>query len=280
MYDIYCPFCGLPSYNDDITYIIKDKEVPPLYQKDYTLQQLLNNSDKLSFISNKKNNNWLNKCSLLLNNGKVYHNLKNINLLNKFKIKDKYIDKYIDDIYPNVLGTSFAIFLHTDCYKYIEKKLKYEITFKHIAYLNMNDKSLFKNILYPTSLYNQQTFDFIGLSLNNKDYIISPIKNGINNKFIDKVINKTKIKDFIKNEKRPSPSYPASLVPNNYYGLGNNKKIWKKEKSKWKQQPTTITKSLNNKKYISNFELITSNKKNNKDFIYFIDNKDNLYQLA
>lgn len=259
MHDIYCPFCGLPSYNitslDDII-------------------ENLDNKKNIDFVYNKSNNNWLNNCSILLYNGDVLHNMKQKKSLSNNFSNKKY--KNIE-IYPYTYVNNeteiFGIFLHTDCYKYIESKINFKFSFKHIPYLLLNSYYKFNDIKYTINSSMKQVFDFVDLGINNHKYIISPLKNGINKKQIDKVINKIKLKKIIKNDNRASPTYPASLLENGYIGFGNNKKIWKVINNKWKIQNTKSDKIQYNK--FSNIYTVFNVK--DKDVKFY--NKKYMYTL-
>lgn len=270
-WDIFCPFCGLPPRQwslldfEDRLLIEKDfyesikknpkkynrfKNTKDLYSKFIKKFKSIENFKK-KFNKLEKDTEWLNNCTLLFFDGNIIHNSEEVDCNIGFKNPKSFMDNFIAYPYKYLINQKEVVFLHTECYKYISKKLGYKFSIKHIPYLNIIEFCIFKNINYPTRKYFEQDFDFLNLIIDNDKLLYSPLKNKIVAKNIDKVCSKIKLtkSEIKKRVKRPSPSISANLIESETYSIGNDNFIWQKIGNKWNKVDTiylllTINQSI------------------------------------
>lgn len=252
-WDVFCPLCGLTLQG---LWSMKDfiEENAKSYEEIYKKGKMIKvNKNKKDIILKKDNlfhkeklvskTKWLKKCTILLPNTKPKHNFEEINCNIGFMKNDEIyeIDLRNDD--DKIIG----IVLHTDCWKYVKKSKKYELTFDDFD-LKKKDKLWdYYKLKYfnykEVKKYQEQYFDIEKLYKRPQDFYLlySPMKNTIQSKKNKKRIDKNIIKLFKnKPKKRPSPVQSATIFKkgtimkgsdgNNYKVkvIKNNIKKWAK----------------------------------------------------
>lgn len=228
-WDVFCFICGNPCHSIAIGY------------KEFAEDKFGENADSLKpMVKNlKKSIQWMNKCSMLLINDKVVHGLSETECNIEFCKKDfcaTHINRYNDkfNFYFKNKGLS-GIFIHTDCWKFVQKNYKIDLKFNNLPKLyDNNNKGNYKifNFSYgPIEKYWNQFFRFDQIILDKKQYLCSsPLKNDKNIIQIKKNINALKLKN---DHKRVGPSVSATFYSEGDIKLGKNKKFWIKKNNKW-----------------------------------------------
>ena len=188
-----------------------------------------NNSDGKQF------SNWLNKCTVLTSDGKVYHNMKevycNVTFSNgKIEINCASWQKNIIENKP------IGIFLHTACWKYAKELLKIKLRYYHLPSHKMEESHMgFKNINYGIESFVDQQFRFDKICKKTEYLISSPLKNKKNATRIKGILSKLKLtkSNVKKNMDRPSPFLSATFCLNGDCKIGNDKKIYIKKGGRW-----------------------------------------------
>jgi hypothetical protein len=142
----------------------------------------------------------------------------NMNILDYYKLED------------------IGIFIHTDCYKYVNNKFKIKLTYSDIPIIynaKIYDK-INPSIKYgDIEKYWEQDFDFINLYLDNKVHLCSsPLKDDKNLTQIKQNLNKMKLNKDIS---RKGPSVSATFYSPGDIKIGNNKTFWIKKSGKWSE---------------------------------------------
>ena len=112
-FDLYCFICGNPYRQIDnipgIEYIMKYK--------------------KMTF--------WMSKCTILTSSGDIIHNCRESSC--NFKFTD-LTRKQEYEITPYILNTNMrSVFLHDDCWKYINRKYKIKLDYSMIKTSTVQD---------------------------------------------------------------------------------------------------------------------------------------------
>jgi hypothetical protein len=214
-YDVFCIICGNPYHS---VYSNNIKELKEL----------------------KKQSKWMDKCSMLLINDQVIHNVTevacNITFCNKSrKLCAEHIDKNIN-LLKNCSfmdDTKYGIFIHTDCWKYIKKSYKIELKYSYLPkIININYGDI--------ENYWEQEFNFQGILNDNKQYLCSsPLKNDKNINQIKKNINSLKIKN---DPNRVGPSISATFYDPGDIRIGKNKKFWIIRNNRWQEINDNVIK--------------------------------------
>ena len=202
------------------------------YKKDPSIFQ-----EKINKIY--KSTKWLNNCTFLSANGSINHNCKEIDCNTTFvNKKGKYFLN--QQLFENT-DIDYGLFLHTDCWKFIEKEYKIKLSYKYLPInkISIYERKNFNFINYgKIENYWQQDFDFIKIiSDNNEELCISPLKSKLVANNIKKIFNKFKIR---KDEKRKSPIISASFYKEDIYRIGNNGNIWFIKNGKWNELKNVI----------------------------------------
>ena len=206
---------------------------------------------------------WMNKCTILLTNNKVEHNCKEIACNVSFSNKNGWFHHLITD-YNNIYNGNIhnsGVFIHTDCYKYIEKKYHIKLKYNNIplkdCYLPLKDcgNNKMKTIDFinygEIEKYYGQYFKFIEVFLDNKQYLCSsPLKNDKNLVQINKNFHNMKISQ--KYLLRPSPPISATFYSTGDIKVGNNGNLWIIKNNKWseiKQNVCRVNITINKNKF-------------------------------
>lgn len=165
-WDVYCPICGTTCNSSETMYkwfIDNIKEYKQLVKKE-TLSKNEKSSFKFvreyfeitqkdpTFINKFKKLNkitkWINKCSILLTNNKVIHNIS------ETQCNVVFCDKQ-GNCYEHIVGQiesqiekteNRGIFIHTDCWKYINRE--YNMTLK-FGDLPVRQESIYLDKIFP-----------------------------------------------------------------------------------------------------------------------------------
>jgi hypothetical protein len=256
-WDIYCFVCGNRCYQfpNNIESYLNNKKIDK--NKIHELYYHL-------VLTMSKETEWLNNCTLLTPDDNIYHSCKekqcNIEFLtkdnkyilfNKSSISKPYFDKFF--------GGMFGVYLHDDCWKYIEQKFKIQLKYSNLPIINKKNMS-------PVQYISNKVFDFINYGkiekywdgqyfnilklIEDSNFYLSqsPLKKNKNISQINKNIRKLKLHE---DNKRVGPSVSASFYPNDSIKFGNNKKFWIKKNNKWFELNDKIIeiKFINNNKH-------------------------------
>lgn len=238
IYDTYCVICGCSSIwckNELTNYLTGE-----IY--DETFNKMKNKKNIKEFIKKTK---WMEKNSILLSDNNIKHNLSSDDLNGELKTKNnklKYSNceiHYLDNNYACEKTSNqfnedgFGIFIHTYCYKLIEKEFNIKLKFSDINNIKINYGIITK--------YQGQFFDYGKLlNDNNEKLCYEP-----NKKYIKNILNQFKIKP-----NRKGPSVSALLYNNGTIKIGNDNYLWIVNNKKWvkiNKKIKYIKKNLNNK---------------------------------
>jgi hypothetical protein len=287
-WDIFCFICGNPCHQMSIDYINNIKKL-----KSYP--NIINN-----LIDLEKNTRWMNKCSMLLTNDKIKHNMKevscNVTFCDNNNFCAKHMGKQISRDECSFIDNC-GVFIHTDCWKFIKNTYNIELKFSNlpkIKYLQSSELKKLKdwNTIFDINYgdikkYWRQYFEFVELVIDKKKYLCSsPLKNDKNIKQIKKNISALKIKN---DSERIGPIVSATFYDEGDIKLGKNNFFWIKKNNKWLQINEKLIKimvniditKLNNKqkKFIEHIPYIGQHN-TNPIFIISSDNlKKNIYRL-
>jgi len=243
-FDIFCFVCGNPSHSANLqidTYLNDYNNYKKLLNKKklnnkeinsvkYYTKIFKNHTPKKSeqMIQLVKDTKWMDKCSMLTLDDKIIHNVKEISCNTQFVDKHKNLYEHLSLSYDN--SSPCGVFIHTDCLKYINKKIGINIKCKHLPLTNITEDKILPINNGEIEKYWGQEFEFIDIIENNKTYFCtSPLKNGKNIGQINKNISQLKIKK----EERPSPFVSATFYKNGLHKIGNNNKIWYTNGGRW-----------------------------------------------
>ena len=249
-WDIYCILCGNTCHEmfEDKNKILEaiklyennkknnwfKKSFKPIYDAyNKNPNQYL---EKINILS--KSTNWLKDCTFLTATNKIIHNVEEVNC--NIMFVDDNNNNYIHSPFKFEALDNYGLFVHTDCWKFIQKKYKIDLCYSHLPII---DKNLFRSFIkYPLGKYLEQDFNFKLLVADNKeDMAISPFKSSSTAKNISNVFTKLKIR--ISGE-RKGPLISASFYKNGEYKVGSNGNIWVINNKKWTELKDTIKKSI------------------------------------
>lgn len=243
-FDIFCFVCGNPSHSANYkfdTYLNDYNNYKKLLSKKklnnkeinsvkYYTKIFKNHTPKKSeqMLQLVKDTKWMDKCSMLTLDDKIIHNVKEMSCNTQFVDKYNNLYEHLSLAYDN--SSPCGVFIHTDCLKYINKKIGINIKCKHLPLTNITEDKILPINNGEIEKYWGQEFEFIDIIENNKTYLCtSPLKNGKNIGQINKNISQLKIKK----EERPSPFVSATFYQNGLHKIGNNNKIWYTNGGRW-----------------------------------------------
>lgn len=255
-WDIFCFLCGntahTPIYtNDSILENIDDyeknkgnKHFKAYYKPIYSIYKKNPEKFMKKIDEFKKNKKWLSKCTFLCANNKIVHGCKEISC--NIQFRDKNNNQYTNSTYYNDNYYSlYGVFVHTDCWKFINKEYKIKLNYSHlpINVFNSTSPKIFDFINYGViEKYWKQDFDFIQMIIENNDKLCdSPLKSTIVAKNIKKIFTKLKIRT---ENTRISPSVSATFYNSGIYKIGNNTNIWTIKSGKWVELKNTIKQTV------------------------------------
>jgi hypothetical protein len=254
-FDIFCFICGNPchkmlinireiidSYNDKKIKKSKwfknyAKPIVEFYNKEPNFYKKIDDF--------KVKTNWMDNCSILLNDNRIIHNCKEKSCNVDFVCnKNSYMHDPNYFIDPEIINK--GIFIHTDCWKWCYDKYNIKLSYNILPILRKSNNyyKTFDFINYgEIEKYWEQDFDFLTIFTQGKEYLCStPLHNDKNIKQIIKNFKKLKIRD----KNRKSPSVSASFYDNNIYKIGNDNNIWICKNKKWiKTNEKTIRINVN-----------------------------------
>lgn len=240
-FDLFCFICGNPYHSmysdfeseflENIEYYKKDpkskarikyKRYLTMYEKDPNL------FDKIKeFVKKTK---WMDSCTFLTVTNKIIHKCVNKSCVNEFVDDNGTYYRHDPNNIYKYINNNRGIFIHTDCWKYIDKKYNIKLKFSDLPILpNKNILKDFDFINYgEIQNYWEQNFDFLELFVDKKLYLCSsPLTKDRNISQITKNFSNLKIKGG-----RKGPSTSATIY-NNIYKIGNNLCIWQTKNGKW-----------------------------------------------
>ena len=300
-WDVFCFICGNPCHSMLINYIDSIKEsVNQEIKSSYSTKKLKSYPNLINdLIDLEKNVKWMNKCSMLLTNDKVKHNMKEVSCNVTFCNNNfcaTHMGKQINNSDCSITDNC-GMFIHTDCWKFIKKIYNIELKFSNLPKIKYYKPSELKKISDWNTIFDinygdiktywAQDFQFAELVVDKKKYLCSsPLKNDKNIIQIKKNISALKIKN---DPERIGPIVSATFFDEGDIKLGKNKYFWIKKNNKWLQineKPIKINividiTKLNNKqkKFIEQLPYI-GQYNNNPIFIISSDNKKkNIYNL-
>jgi hypothetical protein len=226
-----------------------------------------------------KKTKWMNKCSMLLVDDKIIHNMKEINCNVAFsnnKTGAEHISMGLDvEPFDNGKG----IFIHTDCWKFIKKNYNINLKFSNLPPYVIDKKNYYKlfNINYgEIEKYWQQDFNFPEIVIDKKEYLCSkPDLEDKNISQIKKNINQLKLKD---DPNRKGPIVSATFYNEGDIKIGINKNFWNIKGKKWVE----INEKVIKMKVNINFSKLTNKQ---RKFFYGIKyigefNKNPIFYLS
>lgn len=219
--DIFCIICGLP------------------YSNWYMKEQGLNKESK-----------WLNDCTILTLDDKVISKCQNKDCYAQFiKIGTNITFEVYGYYQSNNISENNSLlflgsFIHTDCWKFIEKEYEIKLIYSMIPFMlsflnKKKNKTSYSHPVFLTHInygqvekYWKQYFDFEKLIQDGNQYLFnSPLVDKKNAKRIKRIISQMKLKK----EDRIGPQISATWYPDNTYRIGNDNMIWYTKNKKWNQ---------------------------------------------
>ncbi len=225
-WDIFCLICGNPCHG------ILDGTIDA-YEEEI-LEDKLNPKQMNELKQLKKKSKWMNKCTMLVTDGSIIHNLEEINCNVTFcnsKICVEQLTKYTK---PSFIDGNFGVFLHTDCWKFIKKNYKVELSYNHLPKLKLDKDDKLLDINYgDVEKYWNQDFEFGKIVIDKKTYLCSsPLSSDKNLSQIKKNISKLNLKN---DPKRIGPLVSATFYKSGDIKVGKNKKLWIIKNNKWSE---------------------------------------------
>jgi len=193
---------------------------------------------------------WLDDCTILTLDDKVISNCENENCYARFsksgtkwtfEVYGYFQSNNIADISPHLLDSILGSFLHTDCWKFIEKEYGIKLKYSMIPFMSSIKKKkvswyhpiLLSHINYGTvEKYWGQDFNFEKLIQDHNQFMyLSPLIDKKNAQRIKKIISQMKLKK----EDRKGPQISSTWYSDNTYRMGNDDMIWYTKNNKWNQ---------------------------------------------
>jgi hypothetical protein len=251
-WDASCIICGAPPHNTDTVYLYD----PKTKEESETTYPYAEETE------------WLNACTLLLPDGQTLHDYHESACNIGFKSNKKLSKKksiLINGLLQktNIMQYPIAdsgMWLHTDCWKYIQKYTGKGINYNNIPE-NLWIKSEYQGTIYGIDYdgidkYVAQDFKFDEILKDNNHWLItSPLSNNAfakkNKTRINKILGQIKLtkSEVNKRKNRPSPPISASLIPRMVYAIGNNGEVWITDSGKWKTTDNQFVKMIVNLDY-------------------------------
>lgn len=294
-WDVFCFICGNPchslldGYLDNIEKILNEDikvSYKPLIKN--MIKKIQSRPTIIKELKElNKNTQWMYKCSMLLVNDQVIHNVVETDCNIIFCNKNKGITaEHISLLNNNLFNYPYGIFIHTDCLKYIKKQYKIDLKFSHLPLVKPTYTKLFDINYGDIEKYWEQDFNFTDIILDNKKYLCSnPLKNDKNILQIKKNIKKLKFKN---DPKRKGPHVSATFYKEGDIKIGNNKKFWIIKGNKWIEMNENLINikvefdisklSKKQKKYIEKLPFI-GEYNINPIFVINLSHKKNNYKL-
>ena len=279
-WDNYCFVCGNPCHSmfdfvldESLELLKKYDDMLNAKKKNYIFLRnmklfymMYKNNQKETIGEIKKlikNTLWMNKCTMLLADDKVINNCKQDNSNILFRSSTKIYEHNSINNIGSYLENNYmtGIFVHSDCYKFVENKYKIKLKYSLLPIIFYSDDSdrPFTFIKYgEIENYWEQDFNFINIIIDQKQYLCASPLNGDKNIIqIKKNISQLKINN---NLLRKGPSISATFYSLNTIKIGNNKKLWIIKNNKWQEINENIIE----------FEFVYEQKNINKKQLDFI----------
>ena len=245
-WDIFCFICGNPCHGMFQDSVDEFLEIIQYYEKNKHKSSVTNRLKKIYTIAEKDpkitdrikklivSTKWMDKCTFLTIDNRIVHGCKEISC--NIHFVDSKGDSYTHD--PNQLvrdstESSYGIFLHTDCWKFIENEYGHKLKYSDLAIIKTkNYNKIFDFINYGSiEKYWSQTFDFIQALVDKKEYICSsPLDEDKN---LNQIIKNFKSLKIRTNGEKKGPNVSASFFENDCVKFGQNGKLWIVKNGKW-----------------------------------------------
>ena len=269
-WDVFCFLCGNTCYRarfDEDNYYYENAK------NKYKNQKLFN--DKIKNII--KNTKWLEKCTFLATNNEIIHNCEEVSCNGVFEDENNtYIHNADYESLDNMMN---GVFVHTDCWKFIKKEYKINLSYSHLPILEKNPviKKIFNFINYGTiEKYWEQYFNFLKIILDsNEELCYSPLKSKLVARNVKKNFLKLKIRT---DSERKGPAVSASFYSNDLYKIGVNNNIWMIKNNKWVELKNTIKYNFTTNKKIFKKIIFSADVNINPVFILQIKEKKKMIE--
>lgn len=242
-WDVFCFICGNPCHSLSIEYIEEQIELDKKSKQPF-IKTMIKRIEAMTTFNKEvkalnRNTRWMDRCSMLLANDQVVHNVSEIACNVVFSDK-KISVEHISSSDNNLSNYPYGIFIHTACLKFIKKQYNVALKFSSLPPVKPNGNKLFAIPYGGIEKYWDQQFNFIDIILDKKTYLCSdPLKNDLNVSQIKKNISKLKLKN---DPNRKGPSVSATFYSAGMIKLGNNKKFWIIRGNKWMEMPDQLIK--------------------------------------
>lgn len=182
---------------------------------------------------------WLRECTVLTTFGDVVHGCEETACNTVFR--DPKGNEYDVDDPSNGRLRGHCIFLHTDCWKFVEKTCKIKLTIHHLPVrkIELLGDKIIPEIKYgEIEKYWGQDFDFDLMEKDNKAYIAySPLRDKRSAARVKKILPQLKLKN---DPNRQGPLVSATFYKRNVVKMGSNGFFWKVVQGKWKEIPDKV----------------------------------------
>ena len=242
-WDVFCFICGNTCHSMiyDLEYF--KEEISKSYSKypNDQIKILHENKNILTNLKKLSNNiKWLKKCSMLLEDNRVIHGVKEINCNVTF-CKNNICYGHISLYTGNYTKELIGIFIHTDCWKYIKNTYNINLNFSNLPPHIQSYTKVFNIDYGDIEKYWGQDFNFLKIVNDKKEYLCSsPLKEDKNISQIKKNISKLNLKN---EPERKGPMVSATFYKEGDIKIGNNNNFWIIKGNKWveiNQKPIKI----------------------------------------
>ena len=189
------------------------------------------NKNILTDLKKLSNNiKWLKKCSMLLEDNRVIHGVKEINCNVTF-CKNNNCYEHISLALDNYNKELTGYFIHTDCWKYIKNTYNINLNFSNLPPHIQSYTKVFNIDYGDIEKYWGQDFNFLKIVNDKKEYLCSsPLKEDKNISQIKKNISKLNLKN---EPERKGPMVSATFYKEGDIKIGNNNNFWIIKGNKW-----------------------------------------------
>jgi hypothetical protein len=213
------------------------------------------NKNILTDLKKLSNNiKWLKKCSMLLEDNRVIHGVKEINCNVTF-CKNNNCYEHISLALDNYNKELNGYFIHTDCWKYIKNTYNINLNFSNLPPHIQSYTKVFNIDYGDIEKYWGQDFNFLKIVNDKKEYLCSsPLKEDKNISQIKKNINKLNLKN---EPERKGPMVSATFYKEGDIKIGNNNNFWIIKGNKWveiNQKPIKMKVKIDLESAKSEFE--------------------------
>jgi hypothetical protein len=238
------------------------------------------NKNILTDLKKLSNNvKWLKKCSMLLEDNRVIHGVKEINCNVTF-CKNNICYEHISLALDNYNKELTGYFIHTDCWKYIKNTYNINLNFSNLPPHIQSYTKVFNIDYGDIEKYWGQDFNFLKIVNDKKEYLCSsPLKEDKNISQIKKNISKLNLKN---EPERKGPMVSATFYKEGDIKIGNNSNFWILKGNKWveiNQKPIKMKVKIDFKKQRKFLDSIPYIGHCNKNPIFIISINNDMIEL-